>query len=87
MLVCARIGHNPDNNEYGAECAKKYPDRLIQFADVDCSWSDTYHVTGAAERLAEAVLGFGLPAGAVAHDLPAVPGVPCARTAPSHTEG
>ena len=54
VLVCARIDHNPDNNDYGAECARKYPDRLIQFADVDCSWSDTYHVPGAAERLSEA---------------------------------
>jgi predicted TIM-barrel fold metal-dependent hydrolase len=52
--VCARIEHNPHNNDYGAECVKKYPDRLIQFADVDCLWSDTYHTPGAAERLAEA---------------------------------
>jgi hypothetical protein len=27
---------------------------FIQFADVDCSWSDTYHAPGAAGRLREA---------------------------------
>ncbi len=54
VLVCARVDHNPDNNEYGAECAQSYPQRVIQFADVDCSWTDTYHAPGAADRLAEA---------------------------------
>ena len=55
VLVCARIEHNPNNNDYGAECVRRYPDRFIQFADVDCSWSDTYHTPGGAGRLAEAV--------------------------------
>ena len=59
-LVCARIDHNPHNNEYGAECVKNYPDRLIQFADVDCSWSDTYHTPGAAGRLQEAAENYQL---------------------------
>ena len=54
VMVCARIDHNPNNNDYGAECAEKYPDRIVQFADVDCSWTDTYHTPGAALRLAEA---------------------------------
>lgn len=53
-IVCARIEHNPDNNEYVAECVRRYPDRLHQLADVDCSWTDTYHTAGAAERLAAA---------------------------------
>src|SRR5436853_39349 len=35
VLVCARIDHNPGNNEYVADCVRKHPDRLIQFADVD----------------------------------------------------
>ena len=26
VLVCARIEHNPDNNDYGAECVRAYPD-------------------------------------------------------------
>jgi predicted TIM-barrel fold metal-dependent hydrolase len=60
VLVCARIDHNPGNNEYVAECVKRYPDRLIQFADVDCSWTDTYHTPGAAARLAEAAERYGL---------------------------
>jgi L-fuconolactonase len=60
VLVCARIDHNPANNDYVAECVRQYPDRLIQFADVDCSWTDTYHLPGAAERLAEAAQTYGL---------------------------
>ncbi len=55
VLVCARIDHNPGNNDYGAECVQRYPDRFIQFADVDCGWTDTYHTPGGADRLAEAV--------------------------------
>jgi L-fuconolactonase len=55
VVVCARIDHNPDNNDYVAECLRRYPGRLYQFADVDCSWTETYHTPGAAERLAQAV--------------------------------
>ncbi len=55
VLVCARIDHNPGNNDYGAECVRRYPDRFIQFADVDCGWTETYHQPGGARRLAEAV--------------------------------
>jgi L-fuconolactonase len=53
-VVCARIEHNPDNNEYIARAASAHPDRLVQFADVDCSWSQVYHRPGAAARLAAA---------------------------------
>ena len=60
VLVCARIEHNEDDNEYGAECVRQYPDRVVQFADVDCSWSETYHVPGAAARLTEAADRFEL---------------------------
>ncbi len=55
VLVCARIEHNPNNNDYGADCVRRYPDRLVQFADMDCSWTDTYHTPGAVDRLVEAV--------------------------------
>ena len=60
VLVCARIDHNPDNNDYIFECSKQYPDRIIQFADVDCSWTDTYHTPGAADRLSEAADKYAL---------------------------
>ena len=60
VLISARVEHNPDNNEYGAECAIKYPDRLVQFADVDCMWSSTYHKPGAAERLRAAAEKYNL---------------------------
>lgn len=53
VIVCARIDRNPDNITYIAEQIKKYPSRLHQIADVDCSWSDTYHTPGAADRLIE----------------------------------
>lgn len=51
VVICARIDHNPDNNAYIAEQASRFPDRLYQFPDVDCAWTDTYHQPGAAERL------------------------------------
>ena len=51
MIVCAQIDHNPENNAYIAEMVAQYPDRLHQVADVDCSWSPTYHQPGAADRL------------------------------------
>ena len=54
VLVCARIEHNPENNEYVHDVIRRHPDRFIQFADVDCSWSDTYHTPGAAARLRQA---------------------------------
>jgi L-fuconolactonase len=60
VLVCARINHNPGNNDYVAECLKKHAGRLIQFADVDCSWTETYHTPGAAARLREAATRYKL---------------------------
>ena len=51
VLVCAQIDHNLDDNDYVAACVARYPDRLIQFADVDCMWSPTYHTPGAPARL------------------------------------
>jgi predicted TIM-barrel fold metal-dependent hydrolase len=60
VIVCARIDHNPENNDYAAECVARYPDRLVQFADVDCCWADTYHRPGAAARLREAASRYRL---------------------------
>jgi predicted TIM-barrel fold metal-dependent hydrolase len=60
VLVAARIEHNPDNNDYVAYCVRRFPERLYQFADVDCMWMPTYHMPGAAERLAAAVHRYGL---------------------------
>ncbi len=54
FLVCAGIEHNPANNDYIAAAVRRHPDRIIQCADVDCSWSDTYHLPGAADRLRQA---------------------------------
>jgi len=53
MIVCARIDHNPDNNEYIAEQVRAHPDRLFMVADVDCCWWPTYHTPGAAQRLSQ----------------------------------
>jgi L-fuconolactonase len=60
VLVAARIDHNADNNDYVAECVRRYPGRLYQFADVDCMWTSMYHTAGAADRLTEAVKTYGL---------------------------
>jgi predicted TIM-barrel fold metal-dependent hydrolase len=60
VLVAARIDHNPDNNDYVAACVRRFPDRLEQFADVDCMWTGTYHTPGAADRLAAAVRAYRL---------------------------
>ncbi len=51
VLVSARIDRNEDNNAYGAACVAAHRDRLHQFADVDCKWSQEYHTPGAADRL------------------------------------
>lgn len=59
VLVAARIDQNADNNDYVAGCVQRFPDRLHQFADVDCSWTETYHTAGAATRLAESVARYG----------------------------
>ena len=59
-VVCARIDHNPDDNDYVFAAARQHPDRLVQIADVDCSWSAEYHTPGAADRLERAVERYGL---------------------------
>jgi len=60
VLVCARIEHNPENNHYVAECVSRHPERLVQFADVDCAWTETYHKPGAADRLRKAATKYRL---------------------------
>ena len=50
-VVCAQIDHNPRNNAYVAEWARREPDRLHQIADLDSEWSPHYHSPGGAERL------------------------------------
>ena len=59
VIVCARLDHNADNNAYVAGCVRRFPGRLQQFADIDCSWTDTYHLPGAATRLEESVARYG----------------------------
>jgi L-fuconolactonase len=50
-VVCARIDHNPENNDYVRGYVERYPDKLVQIADVDCSWSPEHQTPGAAGRL------------------------------------
>jgi L-fuconolactonase len=51
VLVCARIENNPDNIEYATFAHERHPDRLHVLADIDCTWSATYHTGGSAGRL------------------------------------
>ncbi len=62
FLVCAGIEHNPNNNEYIARMSRLYSGRIRQVADVDCSWSETYHTHGAADRLRQAAERWSLAA-------------------------
>ena len=62
FLVCAGIEHNPCNNDYIARMSRLYPGRIRQVADVDCSWSETYHTPGAAQRLHHAAERWSLSA-------------------------
>ena len=61
-IVCAQIHHNRDNNDYVAAAVRAHPDRLVQFADVDSWWSDSYHTPGAAQRLEAALAQYPMKA-------------------------
>jgi L-fuconolactonase len=60
LVVCAAIDENPDNVEYVAAARDRMPDRILLVADLDCTWSDTYHLPGSAERLCALDDRFGL---------------------------
>ena len=51
LVVCAAIEANPDNIEYVAAARERHPGRFHVVADLDCSWSATYHSPGSADRL------------------------------------
>lgn len=60
VVICARIDHNPDNNAYGYEAARRHPDRLVAFPDIDSGWAPEYHTPGAVERLRAAIERWGI---------------------------
>ena len=68
-VVCARIGNgaggegfaNEDNNKYVAAYARKFPDRLTAWVDVDCMWRSEHHIPGAAARLREEIEKYHAP--------------------------
>jgi L-fuconolactonase len=51
LVVCAAIDKNPDNVDYVALARDRFPDRIHLVADLDCTWSTTYHQPGSADRL------------------------------------
>lgn len=55
VLICARIDHNPANNQYIFEASRRWPDRIVQFPDIDSGWSPEYHTPGAVDRLQAAI--------------------------------
>lgn len=60
VLICARIDHNPANNEYVFQASRRWPDRIVQFPDIDSSWSPEYHTPGARDRLRAAIDRWGI---------------------------
>lgn len=60
VLICARIDHNPANNQYVFEASRRWPDRIVQFPDIDSGWSPEYHTPGAADRLRAAIDRWGI---------------------------
>lgn len=54
VIVSAQIDDNPENNDFVARQVERFPDRLVQFVDIDSSWSPNYRSDGAADRLREA---------------------------------
>ncbi|HTT90816.1 MAG TPA: amidohydrolase family protein [Acidimicrobiales bacterium] len=50
-VVCAAIDNNPENVAYVSFAGERYPGRFHIVADLDCTWSATYHRPGAAARL------------------------------------
>ena len=55
VVICAGIGGNPDNNDYGAVAARASGGRLTAFVDIDSRWSGTHHQPGAAGRFRAAL--------------------------------
>jgi predicted TIM-barrel fold metal-dependent hydrolase len=54
LVVSASIDHaNADNVDYVAAACHRHPDRLHLIAELDCSWSGTYHTPGSTDRLRE----------------------------------
>jgi len=51
LVVCAAIEGNADNVEYVASARERHPGRFHVVADLDCTWSTTYHTPGSADRL------------------------------------
>jgi L-fuconolactonase len=60
VLIAARLGGNPGNNDYVVATAAAHPGRFVPFVDVDSRWNDTYRTDGAAQRLADAADRWGL---------------------------
>lgn len=65
VVICARIGDNPDNVDYAFNTALRHPDRLVVFPDLECCWSPDFRTPGAARRLEQALdrwefVGFAL---------------------------
>ena len=59
-VVSVTIKSNEDNNDYIQRCVSRYPDRLVNFADIDSYRTDAYQKPGAAGRLAAAAAQYSL---------------------------
>ncbi|MET3926962.1 amidohydrolase family protein [Devosia sp. 2618] len=55
VVICARIGGNPDNVDYAFDAATRHPRRLIVFPDLECRWASDFRKPGAVQRLEQAL--------------------------------
>lgn len=55
MALIIAGGRVPGNSDYVMSKIGELADRYVLFPDVDCKWSENYHVAGAADRLSAVV--------------------------------
>ena len=55
LIVCAEIEGNPANNQYVYDQVKEHHKRFSFVIDVDSFWKESYHQSGAAQRLQDGI--------------------------------
>lgn len=55
VIVCARIGDNPNNVDYALDASARHPGRFVVFPDIECRWAPDFRAPGAVRRLEQAL--------------------------------